>query len=105
MSSPGIPQGNRWSLCVLLGVAAITNTASGQTISLSPTSLAFGNQVVGTTSSVKRITLTNTGTARLTLSSIAATAPFGQTNTCGSGLGAGSKCTISATFAPTSAAA
>ncbi|MDQ1389445.1 MAG: trimeric autotransporter adhesin, partial [Acidobacteriaceae bacterium] len=100
MSSPGIPQGNRWFLCLLLGVAAITTSASGQTISLAPATLAFGNQVVATTSGVKRITLTNTGTAGLTISSIAVSVPFGQTNTCGSGLGAGTKCTISITFTP-----
>jgi hypothetical protein len=67
---------------------------------VSPTSLSFGFQAVGTQSSPQAVTLTNTGTGVLTLSSITVSSQFGQTNTCGSTLQAGASCTISTIFAP-----
>jgi hypothetical protein len=56
---------------------------------LSPTSLNFGNQSVGSTTSPQIVTLTNTGSEPLTISSIAASGDFGETNACGSSLAAG----------------
>jgi len=74
--------------------------AFSQTVSLSTISLVFSNQVIGTTSSAKKVTLTNAGTAALAVSSIQASGAFNQTNTCGSSVLAASKCTISITFSP-----
>ena len=83
-------------------------SAPAPVVSLSPTSLSFSNQNVGTTSAAQTVTLTNSGNAALTISSIglAGTNPgdFVQTNTCPTGsstLAAGSNCTISVTFTPT----
>jgi hypothetical protein len=77
-------------------------------VSLSPTSVAFGNVLVGSTSPSSTIKLTNTGTASLTISSIgltgANTADFSQTNNCGSGVLAGGSCSIVVTCTPASAA-
>lgn len=78
-------------------------TAIAQTVTLSPTSVSFGSVVIGTTSGVRFITLTNTGTVPLTISSIAASGSFSETNTCGTSVNAGKKCTISVTFSPTAA--
>jgi len=69
-------------------------------VSLSPVQLTFGNQLVGTTSATQAVTLTNTGTAVLTVTSIAAGGDFAQRNTCGSSVAAGANCTISVTFTP-----
>ncbi len=71
-------------------------------MTLSPSSLNFGNQNVGTTSASKKATLTNSGPLALNISSIVASGDFSQTNTCpvrGS-LAAGSICVISVTFTP-----
>ncbi len=81
---------------LLLSAAA----ASGQTVTLTPTSLNFGSVVVETTSAAKSVILTNTGTAKLTIASIAASGSFAETNTCGSSVAAGKKCMISVTFSP-----
>jgi hypothetical protein len=74
-------------------------------VSLSPASLSFGNQSVNTKSGIVTATLTNGGSAALSLSGIALTGAnpgdFAQTNTCGSSVGAGASCTISVTFDPT----
>lgn len=75
--------------------------------SLSPSSVTFGSQLVGTTSSPQGVTLTNTnnGTAPLTLSSIViigANSPdFSQTNNCPASLAVGANCQINISFAPT----
>ena len=73
----------------------------GATVTLSPTSLTFGNQAVATTSAAKSITLTNTGTIALAISSVAIDGDFAvSANTCGTTLAVGSKCRISVTFTP-----
>ena len=85
---------------------ALTASLSGTGISpytLTPTSLAFGSQAVNTTSAAKTVTLTNNQTVDLGISGITAPAPFAQTTTCGSTLAAGTSCTFSVTFAPTTA--
>ena len=70
-------------------------------VSLSPSSLSFSSQTVGTPSAVQSITLTNTGGAALNFTSIAATGDFAVTNNCGGGLGAGGSCSLNVTFTPT----
>jgi len=70
-----------------------------------PGSLSFGNQTVRTTSAAQKVTLTNTGTATLTLSPVnisgANASEFGQTNTCTASLAVGASCQINVTFTPT----
>lgn len=76
--------------------------------SLAPGSLTFGSILVGSTSPSQNLTLSNTGTATLNITSIAkgGTNPtdFGQTNTCGSQVFVGGSCTIVVTCTPASAA-
>jgi len=80
--------------------------APAPAVTLSPTSLAFGNQTVGTTSAAKAIKLTNSGSAALSISSIATTGSgFASVHDCAASLAAAASCTINVTFAPTSAAA
>ena len=71
---------------------------------LSPTSLAFGNELTNVASSPKSVTLTNTGTLALPIGSITLSTtgsqPFAQTNTCGSSVAVGARCTISVVFNP-----
>jgi hypothetical protein len=73
-------------------------------VSVSPTSLTFASQVVGTTSSPQIVTLTNNLNSALTISNIGFTGTnsgdFSQTNTCGSSVSAGGNCTISVSFTP-----
>jgi len=82
---------------------SLTGTAitPAPVVALSPTLLAFGPQNVGQTTTAKPLTLSNTGNAALTLTSIAASGDFAQTNNCGASLAASASCTISVTFTPT----
>src|SRR5207249_4739455 len=79
--------------------------ASGPVVRLSPSSLGFPNEIVGTTSAAQAVTLSNIGSATLNISSIAITGAnsgdFGQTNNCGTSVAAGAQCTINVTFTPT----
>jgi hypothetical protein len=68
---------------------------------LSTANLTFSLQLVGTTSSLQEVTLTNTGSIALNISSIAPSGDFIQTNNCGSSLPAGESCTIRVAFSPT----
>ena len=70
-------------------------------VSLSITDLTFADQGVGTTSTAQTVTLTNTGEDLLTITSIAVSGDFDQTNTCSNPLAVGESCTISVTFTPT----
>ncbi|MFC7761722.1 choice-of-anchor D domain-containing protein [Catellatospora bangladeshensis] len=60
---------------------------------------------MGTASGGRTVTVTNTGTAAASISSITAASQFGQTNNCGASLAAGASCTVTVTFTPTSAGA
>ena len=70
---------------------------------LAPSTLTYAVQVIKTSSAPQPATLTNTGTVAITISSIATTGPFSQTNNCGTSLAGGASCTINVVFKPTKA--
>ncbi|MFO1414878.1 MAG: choice-of-anchor D domain-containing protein [Burkholderiales bacterium] len=72
------------------------------TLSVSPTSLSFGNVNVGSSSPTQSFTVSNTGTgAESSLAIGAAPAQFSRTTTCGASLAANAICTVTVTFSPT----
>ena len=97
--------------CLLaLAVLAVAHAAgrltsaptAGPIVTLSSTSLTFGKQVVGTTTSYAlKSTLTNTGDSNLTLNGLSVTGDFSKSSTCTSTLAPGASCIISAKFTPT----
>jgi len=89
------------SPAVLVAVSSLPQPA----VTLSPTSLTFASQTIGTTSAAQMVKLTNSGTAPLTLTTIAASGDFAQTNNCGSSLAAAASCSITVTFTPTTTGA
>lgn len=76
------------------------STATGPLVTLSSSSLVFASQQINTTSLGQALTITNTGNASLTISNIAASGDFSQTNNC-STIAAGASCAITVKFAPT----
>jgi Astacin (Peptidase family M12A)/Abnormal spindle-like microcephaly-assoc'd, ASPM-SPD-2-Hydin len=78
----------------------LTGTGGGTpTVTLTPASLTFTAQAIGTTSAAKTVTVKNTGSGVLS-SSIVVSGDYAQTNNCSS-LAAGASCTVSVTFTPT----
>ena len=81
-------------------VGSATYTIGTSQVTLSSSNVVFTNRLPSSSS----VTLTNPGTAPLTISGILnSTTEFTQTNTCGTSLGAGSNCTVTVSFAPSSA--
>jgi hypothetical protein len=87
-------------------VANVTLTGTGiqAAVSLTPTSHDFGAVTARSTSAPFAFTLTNSGTAALTIRRInlGGVDPnrFNQTNNCGSSLAINASCTINVTFSP-----
>ena len=83
------------------------------TASVTPSSLAFGNETVGTTSATQNLTVKNTGNSALGGMNITGVAaPFtrvtnggfpGNAPNCGATLAVGASCTVKVAFAPTAA--
>lgn len=87
------------------GTTAAPPPATAPAVSLSPSSVTFGSQELGTTSAPQTVTLTNTGTASLFVSSTNWTGlDFlvpSDTNLClGMSIAPGASCTIGISFAP-----
>lgn len=96
--------GRVWFFCVLFILSFLGATLPGAAQTVSPASLSFGNQAVGTTSASKNVTVTNKGKSGITITSIATNlSDYAQTNNCPlspATLPAGTSCTISVTFTP-----
>ena len=108
---------NAWLLAMnaqqLADVAAFTAnpgvTAGTLTATVSAASLAFAATTVGGTSPVQSVTLSNTGTTALSLTSIASNSTLfrisGGTCAAGGSIAAGANCTVTMTFNPAAAGA
>jgi hypothetical protein len=85
-------------------VLAVPLSGTGVGLNISSTVVAFGNQLVGTTSAATNVTLSNASTAAVTLGAFtlggANPGDFRFTTTCGTSLGAGGSCRITLRFAP-----
>jgi F5/8 type C domain/Abnormal spindle-like microcephaly-assoc'd, ASPM-SPD-2-Hydin len=77
-----------------------TGVAPGPILSPSPSSLTFAGTIVGSSSPAQTVTVTNTGTTAATVSSVAASGDYRQTNNC-STLAVGASCAVTVTFTPT----
>ncbi|PYV29263.1 MAG: hypothetical protein DMG22_23445, partial [Acidobacteria bacterium] len=82
----------------------LAGTGFSSQVNLSPVTVPFSSQQVGTTSASQTLTLSNPTGAAVTISSIAITganpSDFGQTNNCGTSIAVGANCTINVTFTP-----
>ena len=87
----------------------VAGTATQAAVSISPATVTFANQLVGTASPPVPITATNTGTGALVIASIsfsgANAADFTQKNTCTAPVAPAATCLINVTFAPTAVGA
>lgn len=98
------------------GVVTIADTAGSgqQTISLqgtgtpppyavaivTPPTLAFNDQALGTNSNPQTVSLSNQGGVSMGIINISVSGDYVQTNNCGSSLGAGQSCQVTVSFSP-----
>jgi pro-kumamolisin-like protein/ASPM-SPD-2-Hydin domain-containing protein/centrosomal CEP192-like protein len=88
------------------GSVVSTNFTIDPVLSFSSSSLAFGNEVIGTTSAGQVVTVTNISSSAVSISAKVSSGDFAiSATTCGSSLAASAKCTITVTFGPTIAIA
>ncbi len=66
-----------------------------------PKLIPFPNQPINSTSTASVVTFTNNQATAISIAGIATSAPFAQTNNCGTSLGVGASCTVNVTFTPT----
>ncbi|MBZ5542870.1 MAG: SBBP repeat-containing protein, partial [Acidobacteriia bacterium] len=81
-----------------------TGVTAATAVTVAPTSLTFGSQAVGSVSPAQTVSITNTGTSTLTITQIATSGDYTQTNTCGemlNVLNVGQSCAATVTFNPT----
>jgi hypothetical protein len=86
-------------------VSIMRQVVSGANVSFNPASLTFSVVLVGNSSPSKAVSMSNSGTAVLNISSITITGDYSQTNDCGSSLNPGASCTIMVVFSPTASGA
>jgi Bacterial Ig-like domain (group 2)/Cep192 domain 4 len=96
-------------LCSVLTLALFTLAAKpaahgqrggGGNLSVSPTSLSFGNQVLGGSSTAKTVTVSNSRSSASTIA-ITVSGAYTESDNCGTSLAGGSSCTVSVIFTPT----
>lgn len=100
------------SVFALAGCGSSTSSGGGGTtaapqVTLSATSLAFGSVTVGQVSAAQPVTVSNSGNAALSLTSVTLsdTSDYSMTSTCGATLAPSSSCSLSIDFKPQSTAA
>ena len=81
-----------------------SGTAPGPVLNAAPASLSFARTVVGSTAPTQTVTVTNSGTTAATISNVAVTGDFSQTDNCTS-IAVGASCTVTVTFKPTAGGA
>ena len=86
-----------WQIPLLTAASSIQPA-----MSLSPTSISFGTQAVATESATQTITVTNTGSAPLTVSMVSTTGDFNETDSCTAApIAMNGTCAIQVSFLPT----
>jgi Beta-propeller repeat len=81
-------------------VISLSGVGTGPLAALTPASLTFSSQQIGTSGTAQIATLTNSGSVAFSISGIQTTGDFAQTNNCPAQLTGGSSCAINVTFSP-----
>jgi len=81
--------------------SVLLNAGSSLALTISPVSLKYASQTVGTLSAKQSTKLTNTGAVAITISNVSIAGDFQFTNKCGTTLSPGASCNINVSFQPT----
>jgi len=78
----------------------LSGTGTTPAATVTPTSLSFSSQLLGTSSTARNITVQSSGTGTLQVTNVSVTGPFSQTNTCSAAIAPAATCTIAVVFSP-----
>ena len=81
--------------------SVLLNAGASLQLTVSPVSLKYASQTVGTQSAKQSTKLTNTGSVTITITNVSIAGDFLFTNKCGSTLAPGASCNINVAFQPT----
>ena len=85
-------------------ISLVGNSGLAAVVSVSPASISFPGQYVGTSGLPQTVTVTNNGSLPLTISSVVASpADFGQLSACGNSLAPNANCAVGVFFDPAAA--
>lgn len=79
----------------------LTGTGTEAIANVSASTLTFAGEVLTNTSASQTVTVSNSGNAALSISSVGISGDFAQTNNCGSSLAPNASCDVKVTFTPT----
>jgi hypothetical protein len=88
---------------LLLAACSSSMPGGAPLVSLSATSISFGQQMIGTTANAQPVILTNAGLATLQIAGITADSGFQVTSTCGVSVAPNATCEIDVAFSPAAA--
>lgn len=86
---------------VLTGSGTDSSSGSGPAVAFSPAGLTFNAQGIGSASASKTVTVSNSGTSPLHISSVEVAGDFSIAHQCVGTLSPGGSCAIAVTFRPT----
>jgi hypothetical protein len=90
-----------WQIPLLTAIAP-----AAPAMTISPTTVTYPGEQVGTASPYTTVTVTNTGNAPLTVSNVTTTGDFNETDTCtGASVAQNATCTVQVRFLPTATGA
>src|SRR5579863_3243808 len=79
----------------------LSGTGTAPAATITPTSLSFSSQVIGTSSTARNVTVQSSGTGPLQVTNITVTGPFSRTDTCTGSIAPAASCSVSLVFSPT----
>jgi len=83
-----------------LQILALNGTGTAPAATITPSTLSFSSQLLGTSSTARNITVKSTGTGPLQVTNVAVSGPFSQTNTCSGSIAPAASCAIAVVFSP-----
>ena len=92
---------NAWGSSQSVNLTGTGSVASAPVATVTPASLVFSAQSLGTSSPSQAVTLANTGSATLNVNGLQMIGDYAESNNCPASLSAGSTCVINMTFTPT----
>ncbi len=79
----------------------LTGQGATPILTVTPNSVSFASQEVGTTSTAQTVVLNNPGPLGLQISHVQTSGDFSETNNCAASLSPSASCTVAVTFTPT----
>ncbi|HTA45365.1 MAG TPA: choice-of-anchor D domain-containing protein [Bryobacteraceae bacterium] len=79
----------------------LSGTGTAPAATITPASLSFSSQVIGTSSTARNVTVQSNGSGPLQITNITVAAPFSETDNCTGSIAPAASCSVAVVFSPT----